>query len=72
MYYKGDKYYMSKNIIYKAEDIFQDIEGDNNNVLMTIPPEIREKMGWEEGDLLKVKVLDEGGISIEKVDNGQD
>lgn len=63
---------MSKNIIYKAEDIFQDIEGDNDNVLMTIPPEIREKMGWEEGDLLKVKVLDEGGISIEKVDNVQD
>ena len=61
---------MTKNIIYKVEDIFQDIDGDDENVLMTIPPEVREKMGWVEGDVLKIKVLEEGGISIEKVDNG--
>ena len=61
---------MTKNMIYKVEDIFQDIEGDEENVLMTIPPEVREKMGWIEGDVLRIKVLEEGGISIEKVDNG--
>jgi AbrB family looped-hinge helix DNA binding protein len=63
---------MTKNIIYKAEDIFQDIEGDDENVLMNIPPEIAERMGWEPGDVLRIKVLEEGGISIEKVDNGKE
>ena len=56
---------MSKIITYKVEDIFQDIEGDPENVNMTIPPEISERMGWTEGDILKITV--EGGqISISK------
>ena len=62
---------MSKTITYKASDIFQDIEGDEENVLMTIPPEIREKMGWKEGDTLKISVLENGAISITKVENGE-
>ena len=56
---------MSKIITYKVEDIFEDIEGDDKNVNMTIPPEISERMGWTEGDILKITV--EGGqISIIK------
>ena len=54
-----------KTITYKVEDIFQDIEGDDNNVLMNIPPEISERMGWKEGDVLKI-VVEDGVISIEK------
>ena len=54
-----------KTITYKVEDIFQDIEGDDKNVLMNIPPEISERMGWEEGDVLKI-VVEDGVISIEK------
>ena len=38
---------MSKVITYKVEDIFEDIEGDPENVNMTIPPEISERMGWD-------------------------
>tara|TARA_B110000858_G_scaffold155219_1_gene177230 strand:+ start:77 stop:268 length:192 start_codon:yes stop_codon:yes gene_type:complete len=56
---------MSKVITYKVEDIFQDIEGDPENVNMTIPPEISERMGWTEGDILKITVED-GQISIIK------
>ena len=56
---------MSKVITYKVEDIFQDIEGDPDNVNMTIPPEISERMGWTEGDILKITVED-GQISIIK------
>ena len=56
---------MSKIITYKVEDIFQDIEGDPDNVNMTIPPEISERMGWIEGDILKINVED-GQISISK------
>ena len=60
---------MTKMMTYKVEDIFQDIEGDDENVLMTIPPEIRDKMGWKEGDTLKI-IKEEGVITITKVDNG--
>ena len=41
---------------YKVEDIFEDIEDDPDNVLMNIPPEILEQMGWKEGDTLNIEV----------------
>lgn len=63
---------MTKTIVYKAEDIFKDIPDDDKNVLMTIPPEISEKMGWKEGDTLHIKVLEDGAISIEKVEDGEE
>lgn len=56
---------------YNAEDIFKDIPGDDKNVLMTIPPEISEKMGWKEGDTLHIQVLEDGGLSISKVTDGK-
>jgi AbrB family looped-hinge helix DNA binding protein len=59
---------MTKIITYKAEDIFQDIDGDDKNVLMNIPPEVSERMGWEPGDILKITVED-GEISISKKEN---
>jgi hypothetical protein len=62
---------MTKTITYKAEDIFEDIPGDTDNVLMKIPPEISERMGWQTGDTLRIKVLEDGAVSIEKVDNVQ-
>jgi len=62
-----------KPIIYKAEEIFQDIPGDDKNVLMTIPPEIMEKQGWKEGTKIKVEVGDQGSIKISEVkeNNGE-
>ncbi len=56
---------MSKVITYKVEDIFEDIKDDDKNVLMNIPPEISERMGWTEGDILKITV-EAGQISISK------
>jgi hypothetical protein len=58
---------MTKVITYKAEDIFEDIDGDEENVLMNIPPEILERMGWGPGDTLNISVED-GVISISKKD----
>jgi AbrB family looped-hinge helix DNA binding protein len=60
---------MTKIITYKVEDIFQDVKDDEDNVLMTIPPEICERMGWKPGDVLKIQVEEEGSISIIKVEN---
>lgn len=50
---------------YPADDIFQDIEGDPDNIIMNIPPEILYKMGWQEGDVLKIDAQD-GVITITK------
>jgi hypothetical protein len=60
---------MTKVITYKAEDIFQDIDGDEDNVLMNIPPEIAERMGWKPGDVLRIQIEETGGISIKKIEN---
>ena len=57
---------MSKNYIFKQEDIFQEIPGDPENLNFTIPPEIMEAQGWKEGDTLKFDVGDMGTIIITK------
>lgn len=59
------------NKTYKVEDIFEDIDGDPENVLMNIPEEVSEKMGWKPGDTLKIKI-EKGVITITKADNGQE
>lgn len=56
-------------LVYKVEEIFQDIADDDENVLMNIPPEIAEEMGWKPGDVLRINVEEGGSISIVKVEN---
>lgn len=51
---------------YAAEEIFHDIPGDPDNVMMQIPPEICAKMGWKEGDNLRITVED-GVLTITKI-----
>jgi hypothetical protein len=60
-----------KNVYeFKAEDIFEDIKDDPNNVMMNIPPEISEKMGWKPGDVLDIKLMhDTKSISIKKIED---
>lgn len=53
------------HLTFNAEDIFEDIPGDPDNVIMKIPPEICESQGWKEGDTLNVK-LENGSIIISK------
>ena len=54
-----------EKLIFLAEEIFEDIPGDPDNVMMKIPPEICEAQGWKEGDTLNIKVED-GAIVISK------
>jgi formylmethanofuran dehydrogenase subunit D len=54
-------------MIYNVEEIFQDIPGDPDNVMMTIPPEILEQVGWKVGDTLKIEAKD-GSIMLSKKD----
>jgi hypothetical protein len=50
---------------YTADEIFEDIEGDPDNVLMKIPQEILDYTGWKEGDTLNIKI-ENGAIVITK------
>jgi hypothetical protein len=52
-------------LTFKVEDIFEDIPGDPDNVIMKIPPEILERNGWNEGDTLDITIED-GAILIQK------
>jgi len=61
-----------KSYIYKAEEIFKDIEGDTDNVNMIIPPEILESQGWKIGDKLRFEIGDKGTIIITKPEEDKD
>jgi formylmethanofuran dehydrogenase subunit D len=54
-----------EKLTFLAEEIFEDIPGDPDNVMMKIPPEILERNGWKEGDTLTIN-LEDGAIVISK------
>lgn len=55
----------NEKFIFTAEDIFEEIPGDPENVLMKFPDEVLRLMGWKEGDVLDIKVED-GKIVVKK------
>ena len=55
----------NEKFIFTAEDIFQEIPGDSENVLLKFPDEVLELAGWKEGDILDIK-LEDGKIVIKK------
>ena len=52
---------------FNVEDIFEDIPGDPDNVILKFPPELLEQAGWKEGDTLNV-VVEDGAITVTKID----
>jgi len=64
-----DKMTENNRYVYDASDIFEDIKDDPENVLMKIPEEISKSMGWEPGDLLRIRVYeDTQQIEVSKVE----
>lgn len=57
----------AKRYIYSAEEIFEDIPDDPENVNMKIPEEIAEEVGIKPGDTVRILWGDQGTIIIEKV-----
>lgn len=51
-----------EKMTFLAEEIFEEIPGDPDNVMMKLPPEICEAQGWKEGDVLNISV--ENGTMI--------
>ena len=62
----------NKTWTYKAEDIFEEIPTDLENVMMKIPPEIADEIGLKPGDTVKILWGDQGTIIIEKGKNGEE
>lgn len=54
-----------EKLTFLAEEIFEDIPGDPDNVIMKIPPQIQEACGWKEGDTLTI-TLEDNAIVITK------
>jgi len=52
-------------LTYTVEELFEDIDGDPDNVMLKIPPEICEAQGWKEGDVLNITV-ENGALIITK------
>lgn len=63
---------MSKVFTYKAEDIFQDIPEDDENILMNIPQEILDEKGWVEGTELRFEIGDQGTVIITEIEKESD
>lgn len=55
-----------EKLTFNAEEIFEEIPGDPDNVMLKFPPEILEQTGWKEGDTLDIK-LEDGAIIVSKV-----
>jgi hypothetical protein len=55
----------NKTLTFNAEDIFEEIPGDPDNVILKFPPELLEQTGWKEGDTLNIKI-EEGALVIKK------
>lgn len=55
----------NEKLIFTAENIFQDIPGDPENVMMKFPDEVLALTGWKEGDTLDIKIED-GKIIVTK------
>lgn len=55
-----------ERLTYTVEELFEDIPGDPDTVIMKLPPEICEQQGWVEGDTLNIKV-ENGAMIISKV-----
>jgi hypothetical protein len=62
---------MVNRTVYNVDEIFEDDPENPDNVLMKIPDEIAERMGWNPGDTLKI-TWEDGVVSITKVDNGKE
>lgn len=54
-----------EQLIFNAEDLFEEIPGDPDNVILKFPPEVIAQTGWKEGDSLDIK-LENGALVISK------
>lgn len=57
---------------FKADEIFENIPDDPENINMRIPDEVAERAGLKPGDDIKILWGDQGTIIIEKLGDQED
>jgi hypothetical protein len=50
--------------MYSYEEIFENIPGDSDNILLKFPPELLEETGWMEGTVVNITVEDTGSGNV--------
>jgi hypothetical protein len=63
---------MTERKTYLAEDVFEEIPGDPDNVIFKIPPEICDQAGFQDGDTIVIEVDDSNGTLIIRKATAQD
>lgn len=51
---------------YKVDEIFENIPGDPDNVIMKIPPELEKELGWLVDDTINI-TLDGNSIILSNI-----
>ena len=51
---------------YKVDEIFENIPGDPDNVIMKIPPELEKELGWLVDDTINI-TLDGNSIVLSNI-----
>ena len=62
----------NNTVVYNAQDVFENISDDPENVTMKIPSEIAEQADIVPGDNLKISWGDQGTVIIEKIKENTD
>lgn len=62
----------NKTWTFKSEDIFENIPGDPENIMMNIPDEISESLGLKPGDPVRVLWGDQGTVILQKAQLDED
>ena len=57
---------MDVNTTYKVDEIFENIPGDPDNVIMKIPPELEKELGWLVDDTINI-TLDGNSIVLSNI-----
>lgn len=45
-------------LVFNSDDIFKEIPGDPENIILEFPPEVIKNTGWKEGDVLNITIKD--------------
>jgi hypothetical protein len=54
--------------VYNYDDIFEEIPGDPDHILLKFPPEMLEGLDWQPGDVLQLELIN-GSLHVRKKDD---
>lgn len=58
---------MTKSVDSSAYEVITQIDPETGDTIIPIPPELLERMGWKEGDVLDINQTKDGRLFVTKV-----